>query len=70
VRRPERCAGLLLANAIGHGAWPVALVRLLRRTGAFVERLSAAAMRPALAPLSYLSTLGWYAASTLLAARG
>jgi pimeloyl-ACP methyl ester carboxylesterase len=51
VRQPGRCAGLLLANAIGYDSWPVAPVRLLRRAGAFVERLPAAAMRPALASL-------------------
>lgn len=51
VRQPGRSAGLLLANAIGYDSWPVAPVRLLRRAGAFVERLPAAAMRPALASL-------------------
>lgn len=39
VRRPDLAAALVLANAVGYDAWPVAGVRALRAAGALVRRL-------------------------------
>ncbi|MGP4030030.1 alpha/beta fold hydrolase [Actinomadura sp. 3N407] len=51
VRHPERCAGLMLTNAIGYDSWPIPSVELLQRAGDVVARLPAAALRPVLASL-------------------
>ena len=45
LRRPARCAGLLLTNAIGYDNWPVPAVKLLRATGAVVRRLPGALVK-------------------------
>lgn len=45
VRHPERCAGLLLTNAIGYDSWPIPSVKLLRALGPVVRRLPAAAVK-------------------------
>ncbi|MBW3660821.1 MAG: alpha/beta fold hydrolase [Gemmatimonadetes bacterium] len=43
VRRPERCAGLLLTNAIGYDSWPIPSVKAMRALGGLVARLPDAA---------------------------
>lgn len=49
VERPERCAGLVLANSIAYDNWPVAPVKAARAVGALVERLPPPAVWAALA---------------------
>lgn len=44
VRRPERCAGLVLTNAVSYDSWPIPLVKLLQR----VPRLAARTPDPVL----------------------
>ena len=46
VRHPERCAGLLLTNAIGYDSWPVPSVKAMGALGGLVERLPDAAFKP------------------------
>lgn len=45
VRHPERCAGLVLTNAIAYDSWPIPSVKLLRAAGGLVRRLPAAAIK-------------------------
>lgn len=51
VRSPERCAGLLLTNAVCYDSWPIPAVRAIRRSAALVERIPPGMMPSALAPL-------------------
>ena len=51
VRQPAVCAGLFLTNAIGYDSWPIPSVKALRATGALVERLPNAAVKPIFATL-------------------
>ena len=45
VRQPERCAGLLLTNAIGYDSWPVPSVKLMRALGPAVRLLPSTAFK-------------------------
>ena len=45
VREPERCAGLLLTNAISYDSWPIPSVNPLQKVGLALQRLPAAAVR-------------------------
>lgn len=45
VRHPERCAALLLTNAIGYDSWPIPSVKMLRAMGGLVRRLPASAVK-------------------------
>lgn len=45
LRAPERCAGLLLTNAIGYDSWPIPSVKLLRASGALVRHMPDAAVK-------------------------
>ncbi|MDQ3945200.1 MAG: alpha/beta hydrolase, partial [Actinomycetota bacterium] len=49
VRRPERCAGLVLVNSIGYDSWPIPSVKAMRVTGPVVERIPAGLFRPVFA---------------------
>lgn len=51
VRRPERCAGLFLTNAIAYDSWPIPSVRAMRAARGAVARLPAAALRPVMGSL-------------------
>ncbi|MGE0026365.1 MAG: alpha/beta fold hydrolase [Thermoleophilia bacterium] len=51
VRRPDRCAGLFLTNAIAYDSWPIPSVKAMRAGGGLVRRLPVGAMRSLLAPL-------------------
>lgn len=42
---PERCAGLLLTNAIGYDSWPIPSVKVLRASGALVRHMPDAAVK-------------------------
>lgn len=39
TRAPERCAGLVLTNAVAYDSWPIPEVRAMRAAGALVKRL-------------------------------
>jgi hypothetical protein len=39
VRARERCAGLVLTNAIAYDSWPIAEVRAMRAAAPLIERL-------------------------------
>lgn len=45
IRRPERCAGLLLTDAVGYDSWPIPAVKAMRRAAAVVERTPAPVLR-------------------------
>ncbi|GHA79301.1 alpha/beta fold hydrolase [Cognatilysobacter bugurensis] len=45
LRAPERCAGLLLTNAIGYDSWPIPSVKMLRASGALVRHMPDAAVK-------------------------
>lgn len=51
VRRPSRCAGLVLANAISYDSWPIPSVKALAAAAPLVARLPDAAIKPVLASL-------------------
>lgn len=51
VRRPELCAGLLIANGIGYDSWPIPSVKAMRLAAPLLSRLPAIALKPALAML-------------------
>lgn len=51
VRRPERCAGLVLTNAVCYDSWPIPAVRAMRRVPALVARLPDALLRTGLSSL-------------------
>ncbi|MFP4143582.1 MAG: alpha/beta fold hydrolase [Phycisphaeraceae bacterium] len=46
VNHPDRCAGLLLTNAIGYDSWPIPSVKMLRAAGPILHHLPAGAIRP------------------------
>jgi pimeloyl-ACP methyl ester carboxylesterase/protein-disulfide isomerase-like protein with CxxC motif len=54
VREPDRCAGLVLTNAIGYDSWPIPAVKAMRGLGGLIERLPDRAVRPMIAPLFHL----------------
>jgi pimeloyl-ACP methyl ester carboxylesterase len=39
TRAPERCAGLVLTNAIGYDSWPIPEVKAMRAAGPLLQRL-------------------------------
>lgn len=39
ARYPERCAGLMLTNAVGYDSWPIPEVEAIRALSGFVRRL-------------------------------
>ncbi len=41
IRAPERCAGMVLANAVGYDSWPIPSVRLLRACSPILRLLPA-----------------------------
>jgi pimeloyl-ACP methyl ester carboxylesterase len=45
LQAPERCAGLLLTNAIGYDSWPIPSVKMLRASGALVRHMPDAAVK-------------------------
>lgn len=45
VDRPERCAGLVLTNAIAYDSWPIPSVKALRATSALVAHLPNRALK-------------------------
>lgn len=45
ARDSQRCAGLVLTNAIAYDSWPIPSVRALRAMGGIVERLPDAAFK-------------------------
>lgn len=51
VRAPERCAGLVLTNAIGYDSWPIPSVKALRATAPGLRRLPAATVYAVMATL-------------------
>lgn len=53
VRRPERCAGLLLTNSIAYDSWPIPAVQGLQRTTQMLRRLPAPAIPAALSALFF-----------------
>lgn len=55
VRARDRCAGLVLTNAISYDSWPIPEVKVLRTAGAVVERLPGMLLR---AQLGLLTRMG------------
>lgn len=51
LRQPERCAGLVLTNAIGYDSWPIPSVKALQAVAPALRRLPAAAVYPVMATL-------------------
>lgn len=51
VRRPERCAGLVLTNSIGYDSWPIPSVKAMRSVEGVIARLPAPAIAPVFAAL-------------------
>ncbi len=51
VRAPERCAALMLTNAVGYDSWPIPTVKAMGAMGGFVERLPDRLFRLAFASL-------------------
>lgn len=51
VRQPERCAGLVLTNAIGYDSWPIPSVKALQAGAPVLRRMPPAAVYPVLATL-------------------
>ncbi len=49
VRRPDRCAGLVLTNSIGYDSWPIPMVKALAALSGIVARLPRPALRALLA---------------------
>ena len=48
VEHPERCAGLVLTNAVAYDSWPIPSVKSMRAAGPVVERVPAPLFRPML----------------------
>lgn len=48
VRQPERCAGILLTNAISYDSWPIPSVKMLRAMGGMVRHLPARVVKAAI----------------------
>lgn len=53
VRHPERCAGLLLTNAIGYDSWPIPSVKALNAAAALVKHLPDTAGKQILRTMMY-----------------
>jgi pimeloyl-ACP methyl ester carboxylesterase len=53
VRHPERCAGLLLTNAIGYDSWPIPSVKALNAAAPLVKHLPDTAGKQILRTLMY-----------------
>lgn len=53
VRYPERCAGLLLTNAIGYDSWPIPSVKALNAAAPLVKHLPDTAGKQILRTLMY-----------------
>lgn len=51
IDEPQRCAGLVLTNAIGYDSWPIPSVRALRAAGGLAERMTDGMLEKALAML-------------------
>ena len=51
VRAPQRCAGLVLTNAVGYDSWPIPSVKALRAVSPVLPALPRQAIRGVLAPL-------------------
>jgi pimeloyl-ACP methyl ester carboxylesterase len=51
VRRPGRCAGLLLTNAVGYDSWPIPSVKVLAAARGLVARLPGCVVTASLTPL-------------------
>ena len=51
ARSPERCAGLLLTNAVGYDSWPIPAVKGIQRAAGMIARMPPAMMPSVLAPL-------------------
>lgn len=49
VRRPERCAGLVVTNCIGYDSWPTPSFKALRATAPALRRLPPPAVKPIIA---------------------
>lgn len=49
VRQPQRCAGLLLTNAISYDSWPIPSVAATQKLGPLLHRLPDAAVKAFLA---------------------
>lgn len=49
VRHPERCAGLVLTNAIAYDSWPITMVKAMAAAGPIVERLPRLVIRTLIA---------------------
>lgn len=54
VRAPERCAALVLTNAIAYDSWPIPEVKAMRSAGPIVERLPGPLLRGQLAMLTHM----------------
>lgn len=51
VDRPERCAGLVLTNAIAYDSWPIPSVKALRATSGFFARMPDAVLKTTMGTL-------------------
>ncbi|MBW3577717.1 MAG: alpha/beta fold hydrolase [Actinobacteria bacterium] len=51
IHQPQRCAGLLLTNAVGYDSWPIPSVKGLRAVSDVFARLHPRAVQPVLATL-------------------
>jgi pimeloyl-ACP methyl ester carboxylesterase len=51
LRAPDRCAGLVLTNAIGYDSWPIPSVKAMRAAAPLLRHLPVAALYPGLAGL-------------------
>jgi pimeloyl-ACP methyl ester carboxylesterase len=51
VRRPNRCAGLLITNGIGYDSWPIPSVKAMAAASPVLARLPAVALTPMFAML-------------------
>ncbi len=51
VDRPQRCAGLMLTNAIAYDSWPIPSVKALRATGTLFARAPDALLRTVIGTL-------------------
>ncbi|MDQ3609353.1 MAG: alpha/beta fold hydrolase [Actinomycetota bacterium] len=54
VRSPERCAALVLTNAVAYDSWPIPEVKAMRAAGPLVERLPGPLLRGQLAALFHM----------------
>lgn len=45
ARAPQRCAGIVLTNAVAYDSWPIPEVRAMRAAGSLIERLPPTLLR-------------------------